>query len=64
MAKYSEYEILSQRDLVGVNIIVLAKKSIKNRIWKIESDVVKTGLMAGTFGNKGAVLVKMSVDDS
>ena len=44
-------------------MIVFVKYRIKERITKIDGDLVKTGY-GGQFGNKGAVLVRMNVDDS
>ena len=45
-------------------IIVFIKKEIKERVKNVDSDEIKTGLMGGAFGNKGACRVKLDIDDS
>ncbi|KRX11057.1 Endonuclease/exonuclease/phosphatase [Pseudocohnilembus persalinus] len=59
-----DYVMISERDLVGIYIIVFVKSSIKQNVSKIESCEIKTGYMGGTFGNKGGCLVRMKVHDS
>jgi hypothetical protein len=63
LKKLDRYNLIRVKDLVGIVLFVFAKDSIKDRISRIEYDTVKTGL-AGTLGNKGAVVIKLCVDDS
>lgn len=49
--------------MVGLLILVFVKDNLKGRLNKVETDVVKTGL-AGSLGNKGAVIVRFWIDDS
>jgi hypothetical protein len=55
---------IKSQDLVGIFIMVFIKKDIKHRVKNVDSDDVKTGLMGGTFGNKGACRIRIDVDDS
>lgn len=63
LKKYGKYAYVRSQTLVGLLLIIYAKESLWNRISKIEADTVKTGL-AGTVGNKGAVVIKFNVDDT
>ena len=49
---------------MGLCIFLFSLKDIKERISKVDSDEIKAGLMGGTFGNKGAVSIRLCVDDS
>jgi hypothetical protein len=49
--------------LLGLYQAVFAHRSVVNRIGQLETDVLKTGFQ-GTLGNKGALLVKLSIDDT
>jgi synaptojanin len=60
---YGNYTYVRSQNLVGLLLIIFAKDSLWNRISKIEADTVKTGL-AGTVGNKGAVVIKFNIDDT
>ena len=61
--KIDKYVIICQKDLNGCFIIVLVKDALKDRITKIDFDIIPLGLV-GKLGNKGAVLIKISVDDT
>ncbi len=52
------------RDLVGIFIAVFVKRQLQEHITKVDTDEVKTGLIGGKLGNKGAVLVRLCIDDS
>ena len=58
-----KYAFVRYQNLVGILIIIFAKENICQRISKLDSDVVKTGL-AGTVGNKGGCIIKFNIDDS
>ena len=60
---FDSYIIVAHRDLVGLLILVFAKKEISKRIVQVETDKVKTG-MGGKLGNKGSVIVKLNIDDT
>lgn len=62
LKRYGEYLFMRERNLVGIQLFVFAKDSIRHRISKVDTDIVKTG-MAG-MGNKGGVIVKFHIDDS
>lgn len=49
--------------MVGLLTLVFAKDSLKDRIQKHNTDIVKIG-MSGTLGNKGAVINRFNLDDS
>jgi phosphatidylinositol-bisphosphatase len=57
------YSLVSSGNLVGIYMVIFAKKGMLKRISQLSVDVVKTGL-GGKLGNKGAVVIKMFVDDS
>ena len=52
LKKYDNYLYVRERNLVGVQLYLFVKDTIRERVQKIDTDLVKTG-MAGTFGNKG-----------
>ena len=58
-----KYHFVKEQILQGILLLVFAKEKMRGRISKIEADSVKTGL-GGNLGNKGAVLIKLFVDDS
>lgn len=61
--KQDKYIAVIEVDLVGLLLLVFAKEDCSKRIVKVQADKVKTGLK-GTLGNKGGVVVKLSVDDT
>lgn len=61
--KIDKYFVVATKDLIGCLVIVYVKDSVKDKIKKVETDVVNLGL-AGKLGNKGAVLVKLEIEDS
>ena len=63
LKQYGHYIFVQKETLVGILLIIFIKIDIKDRISNLEIDTVKTGL-AGTLGNKGAVVIKFNVDDS
>lgn len=63
LKRFGEYLFVKEQNLVGLLSIVIAKEDIANRISKVNTDYVKTGL-GGQLGNKGATLIKLNIDDS
>ena len=61
--KIDKYFVVATKDLIGCFLIVFVKETIKDKIKKVDSDVVALGL-AGKLGNKGAVLIKLEIEDS
>ena len=61
--KIDKYYVVISKDLIGCFLIVFVKESMKDKIKKVDTDVVALGL-AGKLGNKGAVLIKLEIDDS
>ena len=59
-----DYILIKKRDLVGIFMAVFVKRNLKDRITKVDTDEVKTGLIGGKLGNKGAVLVRLCIDDT
>lgn len=55
---------MKHKDLVGIFLVVFVKKILIERITKVDVDEVKTGLIGGKLGNKGAVLIRMYIDDT
>ena len=55
--------MLKYRDLVGIFMVIFVRDPFVKRIKKLETDEVKTGL-GGKLGNKGAVIIQFTVDDS
>ena len=58
-----KYFFVKEKALQGTLLMIFAKEKLRDRIGKIETDTVKTGL-GGNLGNKGATLIKLFVDDS
>jgi len=58
-----KYFFVKEKALQGTLLMIFAKEKFRDRIGKIETDTVKTGL-GGNLGNKGATLIKLFVDDS
>ncbi|PVU84966.1 hypothetical protein BB559_007270 [Furculomyces boomerangus] len=56
-----KYVLISTEQLVGICAIIIAKTSVLDLITDIELVKVKTGLVGGLSGNKGAIGVKMNV---
>ena len=63
MNKKDKYVLIKAKELLGIGLIIFAKDSLKDRISKVSYDTVKLGFM-GSIANKGAVIIKMHVDDS
>jgi synaptojanin len=63
LKRFGDYLFVKEQSLVGLLIIIIAREDIANRISKVNTDYVKTGFV-GQMGNKGAVLVKLNIDDS
>ena len=57
------YQIVTELDLVGIYIIIFAKKSIIKYIKNFDYQIIKTGFM-GSIGNKGACLLRFNINDS
>lgn len=58
-----KYFFVKEKSLQGILIMIFAKEKMRDRINKVETDSIKTGL-GGNLGNKGATLIKLFVDDS
>lgn len=63
LKKYGNYIFVKERNLVGVELFIFAKDTIRDRVKNLDTDIVKTG-MAGALGNKGGVIIKFYIDDS
>ena len=59
----AQYVLLRADQLVGTALIVLVKTSIAPRVKNVEAATKKTGLN-GMAGNKGAVAIRLELDDS
>ena len=57
------YKMVKWKNLVGIIIVMFVREPFVKRIKHLECDEIKTGL-GGKLGNKGAVFIKLSVDDS
>jgi hypothetical protein len=57
------YLLIKSKELVGIGLFIYAKEQMKDRITRITYDTIKLGFM-GQIGNKGAVVIKMYIDDS
>ena len=57
------YQIVTELDLVGIYIIIFAKKSIIKYIKNFDYQIIKNGFM-GSIGNKGACLLRFNINDS
>ncbi|EAR95552.1 endonuclease/exonuclease/phosphatase family protein (macronuclear) [Tetrahymena thermophila SB210] len=58
--RYDNYILTKSRDLYGMVLLVFSKKSLQNRISKINEDTVKYGYTS----YMGAVAIKLYVDDT
>lgn len=63
LKRYDNYLFVRERNLVGIQLYLFVKDKIRERVQKVDTDLVKTG-MSGTFGNKGGVVIKFCIDDS
>jgi hypothetical protein len=59
----ADYDCIARQAMVGLLIFVFVKNTLKGRIRDIKTSKVKTGL-GGSGGNKGAVAVRLTIDDS
>ena len=57
------YQIVTELDLVGIYLIIFAKKSIIKYIKNFDYQIIKTGFM-GSIGNKGSCLLRFNINDS
>lgn len=57
------YELLLERHLVGLQLVVFARKSLVPNITDIRSSVTGTGGM-GVLGNKGGISIRMDIFDT
>lgn len=64
LKQIDDYKLVKHKDLVGIFLVVFVKKIWIDRITKVDVDDVKTGLIGGKLGNKGAALIRMCVDDT
>ena len=60
--KSHDFVTIKKIRLVGMLLIVLAKRDLLPRIRNLSTSYVKTGL-AGYWGNKGAVGVRFEIDE-
>ena len=58
-----DYVLLRAEQLVGTALILLVKTSVAPHVRNVEAAAKKTGLK-GMAGNKGAVAVRLELDDS
>lgn len=63
MPSSQSYVLLSTLSLVGLFTCVFVKTSLRNRIKHVQGAEVKRG-MGGMYGNKGALVLRMVLDDS
>ena len=61
--KNDPYQIVAELDLVGIYLIIFAKKSIIKYIKNFDHQIIKTGFM-GNIGNKGTCLLRFNINDS
>jgi len=57
-----KYTMVKTVDLVGIFLIIFVKENLCEYISKIESIIIKTGLM-GTMGNKGNCIIRFNFQD-
>ena len=57
------YQIVAELDLVGIYLIIFAKKNVIKYIKNFDNQIIKTGFM-GSIGNKGACLIRFNINDS
>jgi phosphatidylinositol-bisphosphatase len=60
---HDKYVAVKEQCLQGILLLIFAKENMRERITKVETDSVKTGL-GGNLGNKGATVIKLFIDDS
>lgn len=59
----SDYFLVTQKALVGLLLVIFAKKSLKTNIREVISSEKKLGFN-NSFGNKGAIAVRMDIDNT
>ena len=59
----ADYVLLRSEQLVGTSLIIFTKTTIAKHVRNVEATTKKTGLK-GMAGNKGAVAVRLELDDS
>ena len=57
------YQLIAEIDLIGIYLIIFAKKKIIKYIKNFDYQTIKTGFM-GSLGNKGSCLVRFDINDS
>jgi hypothetical protein len=61
--KNNEYVFVVGENLVGIHIALFAKKTISQKLTDIATSKVKLGF-SGKIGNKGAVCLRFSYEDT
>lgn len=54
---------MKELDLVGIGLFMFVREKIANNITKVESAIVKTGML-GTVGNKGSCFLRFNYYDT
>lgn len=57
------YDVVFQKELVGLLMVVLVRSSLNGRVQGLSSDTVKCGL-GNQLGNKGAICLRLKIDNT
>ena len=63
LVDFGDYIKVTSQNLVGIYGGIWIRRQYVSRVSKIDTEIVKCGL-GGTLGNKGAVCIIFSVDDT
>lgn len=55
--------MIKSKELLGMGLFIYTKDRFKDRITKVSYDTIKLGFL-GQVANKGAVIIKMFIDDT
>ncbi|CAD8204811.1 unnamed protein product [Paramecium octaurelia] len=58
-----KYIYIKSKELLGIGLFIYAKERFQDRITKVSYDTIKLGFL-GQIANKGAVVIKMLIDDT
>ncbi|CAK76155.1 unnamed protein product (macronuclear) [Paramecium tetraurelia] len=59
-----KYIYIKSKELQGIGLFIYAKERFQDRITKVSYDKIKLSMWGNPFTNKGAVAIKMFIDDT
>ncbi|CAD8156041.1 unnamed protein product [Paramecium octaurelia] len=64
LSRRDKYINIKSKALLGMGLFIYAKEKFQDRITKVSDDTIKLGVWSNPFTDKGAVAIKMLIDDT